>query len=254
MTDPSSMTGFGWLTSHLRGAPGRADPADMLATPATAGGPPTSLYLFGPAWAYTPGVRIEAPAEGAQGGIRALAERPGFHGPWPFVGDPGDRVIWRLRPELPHALHPAGGDGLWRYGAATVLEALSPAVVVPAWPDVVRLCARLRALTHDEVVAIAAKLPEPTSGAGVPRPTTVAGLWAAWSVGAAARAVDAPELGLLRPARTSDGSRYDDLAHPAWRRVQVEAVRVADAVAAGTGTLRAAGRAFGPWPTAKRRR
>lgn len=176
-----------------------------------------------------------------------FADQPGFHGYWGIVGDPGDQRIWRLVADDPTTLRPTPRASRWTCRSATVVEELSPAIVMPAWPEVVRLCARVRALTHDEVVSIAETLIDPPDSQPVGA-STEAGWWAAWSVEFAARAADTTQRPVMH--YKTDGNTYDVVDHPSWNRVEFAAIALADGLASGVATLAADGERFGPWPTA----
>lgn len=237
------MAGLGRILAVLRGRAARPDPILAVGDP---GDLPPSLYLFGPTWALDVGKRLDyATVKAPPSGLGEFADQPGFYGHWGIVGDPGDQRIWRLVPDDPTTLRPTPRTGRWVCRSATVVEELSPAIVMAAWPDVVRLCARLRALTHDETVRIASTVDDGQGGI-VGRATTMAGWWASWSVGAAARAADTADRPLMRYYRAGGGS-YEDIVDRAWIRVEAAAVELADRLASETATLARQGAPFGPW-------
>jgi len=245
--ETGAMAGLGRISALLRGRAARPDPTEAVVAPNDL---PSSLYLFGPTWVLGVGKRLDyATVDPASpSGLREFSDQPGFYGHWGTVGDPGDQRIWRLVADDPKTLRPTPRPGRWVCRSATVVEELSPTIVMPAWPEVVRLCARLRALTHDEAVRIAAAMND--GQYGLPGgATTRAGWWASWSVGAAARGADTADRPVMRYYRAGGGS-YEDIIDPAWVRIEAAAVELGDGLASGTATLANDGAPFGRWPTA----
>jgi len=215
---------------------------------------PESLYLFAPANRFAVGRQEAFPQpRRPDDPTWYLVDRPRIAGRFAMVGDPGLFRIWRFRPDAPHDLRPGPMVGLWSCPSATVVEALSPSVAMPAWDDIVRLCARCRTLADEDVTRITTRLKKrgelPGPGDG---PRSMMGFWVAWSVGYAARTVTGSSRAIVYRGHVP-GQAMDEVVDPAWMSVEAAAGRLADRLADGTATLAADGGAFGTWAAAKPR-
>lgn len=238
------MAALGRIAALLRGRSAHPAPIEAVVAPEDR---PSSLYLFGPIDALGVGARLDYAAvdPASPSGSREFCDKPSFYGHWSIVYDPGDQRVWRLVADDPATLRPTPRPGRWVCRSATVVEELSPEIVMPAWPELVRLCARLRALTHEETVRIAVTMHDGQARSA----TGIAGRWAQWSVGAAARAADTADQPIMHFYRAG-GGHYEDIIHPAWMRVEAASIALADGLASGTATLKQDGAPFGPWTTA----
>jgi hypothetical protein len=198
---------------------------------------PSTLYLLGPGGQFEPGQRrhLEHLYPEDRAALEQYADRPSFFGHSPIAGDPSGLRIWRFVADDAATVRPGPRPGLWICPSATFVEELSPATLMPAWDDVVALCARLRPMTHEDAVRVAEMLPDAQRTA-FSRPASIARRWVSWTVGFAARAADSPSHPVMHSYRAM-GSWYEDIIDPAWLRVEAAAEALADGLADGTATL-----------------